>query len=179
MAEETKYEKLDILYNTSVRCPYCKARILKYTNTCARCGVQKQQIYYASNEKARMAMKKHTGEKVFMSYRRPNDVSFTGMVLCLFFGGWFGLHCFRVGRWLRGTLIAVLLVGGVVISGIFLGIDKSIVYDSAPQRFFRIFPTLWLFIFGFGMWVYDVCAVVFAFFKYPIRLGEAVNVGKK
>lgn len=177
--EEQKYDKLDILYNSSVRCPYCHMRIRKYTNTCPRCGIQKQQVFYASNQKAQLAMKNHTGEKVFLTMRRPNDVSFTGMILCLVFGGWFGLHCFRVGRWIRGTSIAILFAGGVIVSSILVKVNPDLIHNSPTSKFLGMFPTLWCFVIGASLILYDVAAIVFAFFKYPVRLGEAINVKTK
>ena len=165
--------RLDYLYNKNVRCPYCHAKILKYTSTCTRCGVHKRQIFEASNIRAKEIMRAKTGEKIFMTRRRPNDVSFTRMAILLIFG-LFGAHCFYAGRRIRGYfLMSCMIVGlvGFTLSEFILPHSVINIFTDANLPF----PTDVLLGVAFVCWAYDVFAVVFGFFKYPIRLGDSVK----
>ena len=165
--------RLDYLYNKNVRCPYCHARILKYTTTCTRCGIHKKQIFEASNVRAKEIIKAKTGEKIFMMRRRPDDVSFTRMIIMLI-GGLFGAHCFYVGRRIRGWFFVICTIIGLM--SVF--IVGPFVPDSVMKIFTDVsmpFPTDFFFAASFVCWAYDFVAVVFGFFKYPVRLGESLK----
>jgi TM2 domain-containing membrane protein YozV len=166
---------LDRLYNSNVRCPYCKARILKYTTTCPRCGIHKKQIYEASNIKAKKIIKEKTGEKVFLMARKPVDVSFTKMALLCLFLGFAGAHCFYVGRKIRGWFMACSTVIGMV-GSIVSSIKEEwrTIFTSIAiwEDVTLLFPTDYFMLIFIIMWGIDFIAIVFNLFKYPVRLGE-------
>jgi hypothetical protein len=176
IAERSKYEidpYLDHLYNTTVRCPYCRLKILKYTTTCIRCGVSKIQLYESSNMRARQIKKRKTGERTFMTMRRPFDVDLTKMIfLCIV--GFTGAYCFNVGRNIRGWAVMLCLWIGLMGGAVCYFYPPAM----AAHEYFRDemglmgLPTYFFFIAGIGMWAYDFCGIIFGFFRYPVRLGD-------
>ena len=173
MVREKIDPELDYLYNKNVRCPYCHAKILKYTTTCRRCGIHKRQIFEASNVRAKEIMKERSGAKIFMTRRKPSDVSFTRMAMLLIVG-LFGAHCFYVGRKIRAWFFVICTTLGlicVIIVGAFVPQSAIEVFTNKSIPF----PTDFLIVASLACWAYDIFAVVFGFFKYPIRLGEMPN----
>ena len=174
--------ELDRLYNSTVRCPYCRARILKYTTKCPKCGVHKIQIFESSNKRAKEIKKQKTGEKIFMCRRRPRDITFTRMAILLFFTGLIGGHNYYVGRKFKAWTMFVLTFIGII--GVFVFpiqiVDGNIVTDSGARAMFgKFFPTDMAFVVSFIMWAIDAIAIVFGLYKYPVRLGDAPDVTKK
>ena len=174
-AKEVIDPYLDYLYNSNVRCPYCKRRIVKYTTVCQRCGVHKKQIAESSNVRAKQIKKEKSGAKLFSTRRRPRDVSFTSMALFLIIG-MFGAHRFLVGRKISGWIMLVCGVVGFV--GIFLPENWREWFNEAVPLS-PAFPTDIFFAVAFVMWAWDCFAVVFGYFSYPIRLGEVENEKQK
>ncbi|MDR0462358.1 MAG: hypothetical protein LBG88_03455 [Christensenellaceae bacterium] len=169
---------LDRLYNSNVRCPYCRVKILKYTTTCPRCGIHKKQIFDASNLEAKKILKDKTGQKIFKIRRRPDDVSFTRMSMLSLLAGFSGAHCFHVGRNIRGWAIVICSILGVV--SIFAPMAWRAPFETMKlyDQINMLFPTDFFFVAALGMWGYDFVSIVFGFFKYPVRLGEKAVVKK-
>lgn len=169
---------LDYLHNKNIHCPYCRGKIRKFTTVCPRCGVTKRQIYDASNLRAQQIMREKTGEKIFLSRRKPNDVSFTAMSWRLVFG-LFGTHRFYVGRrisgWFMLTCALVSLVCFAFVPNSWRDYFNSIILFGEHGLFF---PTDFMLVIAFAMWAYDTIAVVMNFFAYPIRLGEVTSTHK-
>ena len=163
---------LDYLYNSNVRCPYCRAKIRRYTTTCIRCGIHKSQIAAASNIRAKQIMREGTGEQIFMTRRRPSDVSFTAMILLLIVGI-FGTHCFHVGRKIRGNIILISTMigfGGILVYALFPHIRGQ--WLSLTGTHDLPLPNELLVIVALCMWVFDIFCVILGLFKYHVRLGE-------
>jgi len=164
--------RLDAMYNRTVRCPYCRTRIAKYTTTCEKCGITKDQIFYASNKQAKKIIKEKTGEKIFKTRHRPDDVMFTTMAIFTILFGLFGVHDFYVGRRIRGWMqVSFIAIGFVVFM-------VTSIHPLLPARnLFEdngwVFPTDWLALIAVILWVVDAFAVVFGMYKYPVRLAEA------
>ncbi|MCL2228728.1 MAG: hypothetical protein FWC00_02755 [Firmicutes bacterium] len=173
---------LDALYNNNVRCPYCRAKIRKYTTVCVRCGMTKRQIHQASNLEAKKILQSGSNEKVLTSRRRPEDVSFTGMAMRGIIG-FTGLHCFFVGRKIRGWIIAsfaiIGLVGALAPMSWRQPFNSVYLFEDLPV----FFPTDYFLLVGAMMWWIDLFSIVFGFFKYPIRMPSKdlaeVKTGKK
>ena len=169
-------EQTDKLYVKAIRCPYCKNKINAYQMKCDVCGVTKAQIAHASNLQAKEVMKNKTGELVFKTRRRPEDISFTKTVLWLLIG-FFGAHNFYTGRRVRGWIMLVCMiiffVAGFVIpiGALDAGIDMH-PWRVAFEDMGMIFPTDALGVASVVMWIWDFCAVVFGYYKYPVRLAE-------
>jgi hypothetical protein len=122
-------------------------------------------------------MKEKSGKKIFLTRRRPNDVSYTRMLLYSLIG-FTGLHCFHVGRRVRGWFMVCCSVIGFLT----LFVPKAWrdyfmqykLFGDVPTGF----PTDYVFLLGVIIWAFDVLAIAVGIFKYPIRLGEG-NVKTK
>ena len=79
-------DRLDNLYLSEMRCPYCQTKILKGTAKCKNCGLTKEQIYYA-----KLAKPFKRGQNVLMSKIRPADLPFWKMGAGSVFG-FLGIH---------------------------------------------------------------------------------------
>jgi CDP-diglyceride synthetase len=143
--------------------------------------VTKEQIAGASNRRAKEIIKSRTGEKIFKTKTRPSDISFTKMVLFLIIGI-FGTYNFYSGRRIRGFIMLVFVIVGLVCTIIFpIQFDEAGIMLSNPTRELfssRMLPfpgdlTLAL---AFLIWAVDIFAVVLGFYKYPARLGEKIEV---
>lgn len=167
--------RLEHLYLSNMRCPYCKNLINKGELSCTRCGVHKEQIFNASNERAKEIMRKKTGEKIFMTRTRPHDVSFTKMLLFGLLGA-FGVHNFIVGRKKRGWFIVIAWIVFLTFLFIFpYGTPANNYQDIHPIREnFKnsLFPTDFLIAVVLIIWAVDIFGIVLGFFKYPVRLGD-------
>ena len=171
-------ERLDSFYVKNIRCPYCGARIEKFTGACRRCGVTKSQIANASNKKAKQIMKQKSGEKIVRTRYRPRDVTFTSMLLCLLVG-FFGVHAFYSGRKIRGWIILSSFILFIIFGLIFfIGTPGQNFTNMHPwRRQFDMrgqpFPTDFIVLIAIGTWVVDFFGVVFGLYKYPVRLADA------
>ena len=157
-------ERLDSLYMTEMRCPYCQTKMPKGTSKCKNCALTKEQIYYAQ-----LTMP-YGKQNVLMSHVRPANVSYGKMVACSVFG-FFGLHCFFAKRPIRGVIMLLLTISFFVSLFIFTPVmgeqaahPVRAMFDSKGM----LFPGDLLGIFALGLWVWDFFAVVFGQFKYPV-----------
>lgn len=165
---EQKYcPRLDKLYTNAVRCPYCKTRIQKLQTTCSRCGLNKIQIAYASNKRAKEMMRSGEKGKIIMMRRRPTDVKMWQMALCLI-PGIFGVHNFFVGRRIRGWIMLGSMTVFIIAAIVILQTDNL---QLAQPIALLSTPAL-------VMWISDAFGIVFGWYKYPVRLGEVSDAGK-
>jgi TM2 domain-containing membrane protein YozV len=169
---------LDKLYARSVRCPYCKTKIGAYQTTCEKCGLNKMQIYRASNARAKEMRREKSGGKIVMTRRRPDDVRLSRLAFSLVFGIC-GAHAFYVGRRMRGFVILGLFTAFIVFSLIFpIGDINNHLAGMHPWRAAfnswggMPFPTDFLGAAALFMWFFDIFAIIIGRFKYPVRLGE-------
>ena len=160
--------RLDKLYNSRIRCPYCKTVIPKYDVKCANCGLTKKQITEASNIRAKEVRKTKSGEKILMTKTKPDDVSFTKMIIWLLLGI-FGAHNFYVGRKIRGWIMVGFMVTFIAFC-IILPINPDNMHPWRQAFSGSVFPTDLLGAAAFFVWVYDAFGVVFGFYKYPVKI---------
>jgi hypothetical protein len=165
--EQTYCPRLDKLYTSAVRCPYCRNKIQKLQTTCSKCGLNKIQIAYASNKRAKQMMKSGERGKIVMMRRRPNDVKLYAILLRAIFG-LFGMHNFYVGRKIRGWIsfgfMFVFIVTGIIIFELDLTEFTPVVAALSTP--------------AIVIWVTDIFGIIFGWYKYPVRLGEAQSVGE-
>lgn len=148
--------------------------------TCSQCGISKAQIANSSNQRAKQMMREGHGGKIVMLKRRPDDVRFSTMASWLLLG-LFGAHCFYVGRKTRGWIMFWLII--IYIASVMIFPYGT--WDAATSSFVGIhpwreaciregftLPTDFLGVAAVIMWAMDSFAVVFGYFKYPVRLGE-------
>ena len=97
-------DRLDNIYMSEMRCPYCQTKIMKGTAKCKNCGLTKEQIYYAH-----LAKPFKRGQNVLMSKIRPAELPFWQMGVGSVFG-FLGIHCFIAKRYLRGAIMLLLTI---------------------------------------------------------------------
>ena len=163
-------DRLDHLYMTEMRCPYCQTKMPKGTSKCKNCALTKEQIYQA---KLTVPYGKNN---ILMSKVRPVELSYGKMVTGSVFG-FLGLHCFFSKRFIRGIVLILLTVAAILSFVIFPSVHGET--PSHPVRRMieekgMLFPGDLIGIIVLGMWVWDFFAVTFGQFKYPVvpELGE-------
>lgn len=167
----TADERLDALYMSEMRCPYCQTKMPKGTAKCKNCALTKEQIYYA-----KLTAPYKPGQNILMSKVRPAELPFWKMALGGVFG-FFGIHCFVAKRYIRGCVILLLSVLFLVSAILFPPANG----DNPPNEIRYMFEsTTYLFpgdllgIIALTIWVWDLFAILLRQFKYPvvINLGE-------
>lgn len=157
-------DRLDALYMREMRCPYCNTKMPQGTSKCKNCALTKEQIYYA---KLASPFKRH--QNVLMSRIRPAELPLWKVGVGSIFG-FLGIHCFISKRYLRGLIMLMLTISFIVMLCIF----PPYVEDSVSEirQMFEektyLFPGDLLGIFALGLWVWDLFAVWFGQFKYPV-----------
>ena len=167
--EQQYCPRLDRLYTSAVRCPYCKHKIQKLQTICSQCGLNKIQIAYASNKRAKEMMKAGEGGKIVKMRRRPADVSMLSMAWRLIFGI-FGWHNFYVGRKVRGWIMLGFMIVFIIAGTVIIQLDAVDELWAQPVALISTVPLV--------MWIADAFAIVFGWYKYPVRLGEVKDAAK-
>jgi len=145
--------------------------------------LHKIQIARASNKRAKEMMKTGERGKIVKMRRRPSDVKLSSLCLMLIFG-MFGAHHFYTGRKVWGWVFFGCMIGFIVLSIAFplgdLNNDLEGMHPiwEASNEWGMPAPHAFLGVFCFVMWVYDIFGIVFGWYKYPVRLGEATAVNK-
>lgn len=167
----TADDRLDAIYMSEMRCPYCQTRMPKGTSKCKNCALTKEQIYYA-----KLTNPYRRGQNILMSKVRPAELPLWKMVVGSIFG-FLGIHCFIAKRYIRGAVILLLTVAFIATLFIF----PPTYGDSVPNQTRYMFEsTTYLFpgdllgIVTLGLWVWDFFAILLRQFKYPVvvELGE-------
>lgn len=162
---------LDRLYNKTIRCPYCGTKIPKYTAVCENCGLSKAQIAEGKISSRKKA-------DVIYTNIRPSSLPFWKMAFASVFG-FTGAHCFVAKRWIRGAIIATLCFGFLICAFIFNPAYTDAAGNPVAAHPWReaftgseyyFFPTDIMGLVGVCLWIYDWFAVVFGWFKYPVKV---------
>ena len=158
-------DRLDNLYLSEMRCPYCQTKILKGTAKCKNCGLTKEQIYYA-----KLAKPFKRGQNILMSKIRPADLPFWKMGAGSVFG-FLGIHCFIAKRYLRGVimlLLTALFIAELIIFPPEIGEKACNEVRAMFENKTHLFPGDLIGIIILGWWVVDMFAVFFRQFSYPV-----------
>jgi len=178
--------RLDKLYSSNVKCPYCRARIPKFVAECARCGITKVQISQASHQEAKAILSGKEEGIVMKSRRRPDDLNVRGLLLRVSLFGMFGAHNFYVGRKIRGHIALWCMVALIISVSFFsMGTVTADMMDAHPwRRAFEgtgfPFPLDVFGLIAIVMWFVDWFAIVlFNNYKYPVRINATPKDIKK
>lgn len=143
------------------KCPRCGTKHMEQELQCNQCGLIFERLNYATNQDAKKAIKEGKVNQVVYVKNTPSDVKRYKLVLFAIFLGFFGAHCFYVGRYKKAC---VMLVMGLIsiVAGI-LAITKTtpieiqtlLVLITASQTF---------------MWLFDVVDVCIFRFKIPVYI---------
>jgi len=181
--------RLDKLYTSAVRCPYCKKRIQKLQTVCSQCGLHKVQIAYASNKRARDIIKNREVGKVVKMRRRPTDVNMKHVAFLLFIGV-FGAHNFYTGRRIRGWIMFGCITLFIVQALIFpfgrpIELEEGVIsyvgmhpWREASIEWGAPFPLDFFGLVAMLLWFSDILGIIIGWYKYPVRLGEVNDAGK-
>lgn len=144
-------------------CPRCGMKSLRMQDSCPDCGLVFARLEIATNKDAKRLIKKRETDFIIKTKKLPKDVNYYKLLAITIFGGIFGAHCFRVGRYWRGGILLLnflLLVSYVIFN------DKLIAYDGGAL------VTVLATIGGLVMliWVYDMLMVGLKKFKVPVAI---------
>ena len=143
------------------KCPRCGTKHMEQELQCDQCGLIFERLNYATNKDAKKAIKEGKANQVVYIKNTPSDVKRYKLVLFAIFLGFFGAHCFYVGRYKKAC---VMLVMGLisVVAGILaitkmtpIEIQTLLLLITASQTF---------------MWLFDVVDVCIFKFKIPVYL---------
>jgi len=175
---EQKYDpRLDKLYTSNVKCPYCKKRIPKLQTTCDQCGLNKIQIAYASNARAKQMMKSGERGKIVMMRRRPSDLILSSLCLRLVLGI-FGWHNFYTGRKIRGWIMLGCMLAFILWFILQNNIPAMAEHPLWGMDSGEASPLIFLSTISLVLWISDIFGIMFGWYKYPVRLGEVNDAGK-
>ena len=102
--------------------------------------------------------------KIVMMRRRPSDVTMLSIAWRLIFG-LFGVHNFYTGRKVRGWISLGFMIAFLVGAIILISLDRTEDVWAQPVALLST-PAL-------VMWIADAFAIVFGWYRYPVRLGDS------
>lgn len=103
---------MDRISKTTKRCPRCERKMPIATAKCPRCGLIFARLSKATNAAGKNAIKNKERNKVIYDSVLPKDVNKWKLFFMSLFLGFFGGHCFYIGKYWRGgfSMIAFLLI---------------------------------------------------------------------
>ena len=150
--------------NQFKRCPRCNLKTFKTAIRCGNCELNFEKFAKATNEEAKLALKKKERERILMSKTLPNDVNKWQLFILTLFLGWAGVHLWKVCKLNRAITHTIGLILGAIyfIIGI-LKIDSNFWYN-----FGNIAGVFWLL--TFVMVFIDLINILFNTFAVPVSL---------
>lgn len=152
-----------------MRCPQCGCNMEK-TNCCPYCDISKEQVYFASNKKAKEYFKKGLKDKVCYSSIKPRDVDKVKMFLLTLFLGFFGAGNFYVGKRGKGIFACISFITAFIATVLTTSFaDVSIINDiaSIPVACAAITVIIW---------VSDLLSLLLNIYKYPVVIPEKKSI---
>lgn len=144
-------------------CPRCGLKSLKLQDTCPDCGLVFARLELATNKDAKKLIKRRETDYIIKTSQLPKDVNYIKLLLLVIFVGVMGGHCFRVGRYWRGSLLLLNFIA-VVMYVIFNA--PLIAYDGGAL--IAVLTTLSGFV--LFLWAYDLIMIVLKKFKVPVAI---------
>ena len=144
-------------------CPRCGLKSLKLQDSCPDCGLVFARLDLATNKDAKKLIKKGEKDYIIKTSKLPKDINFVKLLLLTIFAGAFGGHCFRVGRYWRGS---VLLVN-------FIALLLYVVFNnqlSAINGGGLLASLVTISGFVLFIWMYDIFMVALKKFKVPVGI---------
>jgi len=84
--------------------------------------------------------------------------------------GIFGWHNFYVGRKVRGWIMLGFMIVFIIAGTVIIQLDAVDELWAQPVALISTVPLV--------MWIADAFAIVFGWYKYPVRLGEVKDAAK-
>ena len=144
-------------------CPRCGLKSFKMQDSCPDCGLVFARLELATNKDAKKLIHRRETEYVIKTSKLPKDISYLKLMLYTLFTGIMGGHCFRVGRYWRGSLLLINFIA-IVLYVVFNA--KLVAYDGG--RLIAALTTISGLI--MLLWAYDVIMVALKKFKVPVAI---------
>lgn len=160
-----------------MRCPQCGCNMEK-TNNCPYCDISKEQVYFASNKKAKECLKKGLKDQVCYSSIKPRDVDKVKMLLLTFFLGFFGAGNFYVGKRGKGIFSCLSFVFAFVVMLIKIILQQA--YATSIEAV-NIVSDLLVACAAITViiWVSDLFSLILNIYKYPVVIPERETLEKE
>ena len=84
------------------KCPRCRAKLNASARTCPFCELSFAKFEMATCKEGKKRLKNHEKDLVIYSTSWPSDINYIKFVLLTIFGGLFGAHYFKAGRYYLG-----------------------------------------------------------------------------
>lgn len=149
-----------------MRCPICGAKMVN-KQLCQYCNITDEQIYNASNKKAKKVRKEGNSDLIHFTTIVPKDVERLKLILFTIFLGVFGVNHLYINRLYRGiysivsmslfVLFVILTFVGVQFLGFFNIVYQIVGYAGAINVI---------------LWVSDIINVLIKKMKIPVVLAE-------
>ncbi len=147
------------------KCPRCNNKTPKHMPRCGVCSLSFEKFNSATNAEAKSAFRMGESERVLYTTQVPSDVNKMQILINCIFGGWFGLHHFKVGRRGFGLYYLISLLLGVVYMTLIMTVSNltGYVFDIA-----FVCGIAW--IISIILWWADIIKILCNGYKYPISL---------
>lgn len=159
-----------------MRCPQCGCSMEK-TNNCPYCDISKEQVYFASNKKAKELLKKKQKDKVCYSSVKPRDVDRIKFLMLTLFLGFVGAGNFYVGRRGKGLFCCLSTVIALVVyfvktlfenKGYTVGLVNIIAEVAVVCATITVL-----------FWVVDLLSILLNIYKYPVVVPDREEIEKE
>lgn len=142
------------------------------TSECPDCGLIFSRFEIATNKEAKA--KKLRGDRTYIinTKKLPSDVNYWKLLLYSIFLGGFGGHCFYVGRYLRGSVLATNMLAVIMI--VIFSDQIALVGDGGLlATLSTIIGIIEL------LWFWDIFAIITKRFKVPVAIDLEGEMLKK
>ena len=143
------------------KCPRCGEKCYNIEKVCDNCKLVFARLEYASNKKAKEAIKKGAKEQVITTNVLPKDVNKWKLLLICGFGGLFGAHNFYVGRYFKAIFSCFFMFLTFVLIAFFNNELVTMLFTN-----YLFLPAGLVFYF----WFYDMLMIGISKYKVPIAL---------
>ncbi len=143
------------------KCPRCGTKHLEHDIRCSECGLVFERLKDATNSAAKEKIKAGEGKDVVYIRKTPSDIKRYKLILLAIFTGFFGGHCFYVGRYKRAFTMLIL--------GIFAFIAFYFNITNTTPVQIKTLLTIITAVVTF-MWLFDVFDVCVHRFKIPVYI---------
>jgi len=144
-------------------CPRCGMKSLKLQDSCPDCGLVFARLELATNKDAKKLIRRRETDFIIKTSKLPKDVSYIKLMLWVIFAGVMGAHCFRVGRYWRGTLLLlnfIAIVMYVVFNAPLIALDGG----GTIAALTTISGLILI------LWAYDLIMIILKKFKVPVAI---------
>lgn len=160
-----------------MRCPQCGCNMEK-TNNCPYCDISKEQVYFASNKKAKEYLKKGLKDKVCYSSVKPRDVDRVKLILLTLFLGIVGVGNFYVGKRGKGIFACLSFSFAFVAMLIKVIVEQTLMQSIVALNYISEILVACAAI-TVIIWVSDLFSLILNIYKYPVVVPDKETIEKE